>query len=333
MGNQSVTGDFVGVSRETLARSLDEDEDLVDYEPDDIFITNEQPNTTMDVPTERIDEIDSMNTADASLQSRDHTQVSKEASESVRRRRRSESDTYEIDNREISRELDKSSLFDSSLSHSWRVDLNVIENRDQRTEILPITLNGRNADSSSNNTKFGVRYFIMKSHNHQNVQKSQNSGVWATQPINASILSEAFKIAERVVLIFSVNESRHFQGFGYMLSDVGTVEHASWTRVSESSLGGNFRVRWQKIGNLPFEKTVHIRNPWNENKPVKISRDGQELPVSVGEKLCQLFDEVTDKLSPIKDVDSKDELEDRSKMRRSNSTDHMRSPTECCIAA
>jgi len=28
-------------------------------------------------------------------------------------------------------------------------------------------------------------------------------------------------------------------------------------------------------GNLPFEKTVHIRNPWNENKPVKISRDGQ----------------------------------------------------------
>ncbi|CAG8668553.1 4663_t:CDS:2, partial [Paraglomus brasilianum] len=46
-----------------------------------------------------------------------------------------------------------------------------------------------------------------------------------------------------------------------------------------------------------------------------------ELPVSVGEKLCQLFDEVTDRLSPIKDIDSKDELDDRSKMRRSNSTD------------
>ena len=26
---------------------------------------------------------------------------------------------------------------------------------------------------------------------------------------------------------------------------------------------------------LPFMKTTHLHNPWNENKPVKIGRDGQ----------------------------------------------------------
>lgn len=26
---------------------------------------------------------------------------------------------------------------------------------------------------------------------------------------------------------------------------------------------------------LPFIKTAHLSNPWNEHKPVKIGRDGQ----------------------------------------------------------
>jgi hypothetical protein len=43
--------------------------------------------------------------------------------------------------------------------------------------------------------------------------------------------------------------------------------------------------------NLPFSETLDVRNPWNNNKPVKISRDGQELSPEVGVSLCKLLDE------------------------------------------
>ncbi|CAG8452286.1 8082_t:CDS:10 [Cetraspora pellucida] len=161
---------------------------------------------------------------------------------------------------------------------------------------------GESRNETVKNSSDITRYFIMKSHNHENVQKSQIDGVWATQPINASVLSDAFRNSKRVVLIFSVNNSRHFQGFCLMESDVGTIKHASWTDISGSSLGGNFSVRWLKIGNLSFERTHNIRNPWNDNKPVKISRDGQELPESIGDELCSLFDYTSAKMDPVLDV-------------------------------
>ncbi|CAF4257073.1 unnamed protein product, partial [Rotaria magnacalcarata] len=40
---------------------------------------------------------------------------------------------------------------------------------------------------------------------------------------------------------------------------------------------------------LPFNQTLHLFNPWNENKPVKIGRDGQEIEPRCGEALCRLF--------------------------------------------
>ena len=37
-----------------------------------------------------------------------------------------------------------------------------------------------------------------------------------------------------------------------------------------------------------------MTNPLNENKPIKISRDGQELPLPLGLKICRMFDEGAD---------------------------------------
>ena len=37
-----------------------------------------------------------------------------------------------------------------------------------------------------------------------------------------------------------------------------------------------------------------MTNPLNENKPIKISRDGQELPLALGLKLTRMFDERAD---------------------------------------
>ena len=41
--------------------------------------------------------------------------------------------------------------------------------------------------------------------------------------------------------------------------------------------GNAFRVKWQTIYDLNFNDVAHLRNPYNENKPIKISRDGQEV--------------------------------------------------------
>lgn len=55
------------------------------------------------------------------------------------------------------------------------------------------------------------RYFILKSYNHENIQRAVADGVWATQRHNEVKLNEAFATCSNVFLIFSVNMSGHFQ--------------------------------------------------------------------------------------------------------------------------
>ncbi|KAL0363623.1 UNVERIFIED_CONTAM: cleavage and polyadenylation specificity factor 30 [Sesamum calycinum] len=78
------------------------------------------------------------------------------------------------------------------------------------------------------------RYFVVKSCNKENLELSVQQGVWATQRSNEAKLNEAFESVDNVILIFSVNKTRHFQ-----------------------------------LGELSFNKTRHLRNPYNENLQVK----------------------------------------------------------------
>lgn len=48
----------------------------------------------------------------------------------------------------------------------------------------------------------------------------------------------------------------------------------------------SFYVTSQK---LPFIRTRQLRNPWNANREVKISRDGTEVEPVVGERLLAEF--------------------------------------------
>ena len=58
---------------------------------------------------------------------------------------------------------------------------------------------------------FTCRYFIVKSCNRENLELSVQQGVWATQRSNEAKLNEAFDSVDNVILIFSVNRTRHFQ--------------------------------------------------------------------------------------------------------------------------
>ncbi|XAR70370.1 hypothetical protein NMG60_11027206 [Bertholletia excelsa] len=139
---------------------------------------------------------------------------------------------------------------------------------------------------------YNTRYFIIKSLNHQNIQLSIEKGIWATQVMNEPILEEAFNNSGKVILIFSVNMSGFFQGYAQMMSSIGWRRDNVWSQggSGKNPWGRSFKVKWLRLNDLPFQKTTHLKNPLNDFKPVKISRDCQELPQDIGEALCELLD-------------------------------------------
>ncbi|KJA19620.1 hypothetical protein HYPSUDRAFT_860954 [Hypholoma sublateritium FD-334 SS-4] len=55
----------------------------------------------------------------------------------------------------------------------------------------------------------------------------------------------------------------------------------------EVSWGDSFAVEWLCKERLSFNRTRHLRNSWNRDKEIKVSRDGTELEPSVGRQLLQ----------------------------------------------
>ncbi|KAM4710439.1 3'-5' RNA helicase YTHDC2 [Discoglossus pictus] len=147
----------------------------------------------------------------------------------------------------------------------------------------------KGSKSPSPRPNISVRYFIMKSSNLRNLEISQQKGIWSTTPSNERKLNRAFWESSMVYLVFSVQGSGHFQGFARMSSEIGREKSQDW---GSTSLGGVFKVEWIRKDNLPFQHAHHLLNPWNDNKKVQISRDGQELEPQVGEQLLLLWDRV-----------------------------------------
>ena len=51
-----------------------------------------------------------------------------------------------------------------------------------------------------------------------------------------------------------------------------------------------FRIEWVRTDSLSFLRTRHLRNPWNHDREVKVSRDGTELEPTVGQQLLDEWD-------------------------------------------
>lgn len=120
---------------------------------------------------------------------------------------------------------------------------------------------------------FPVRYFILKSHHFDDLLESVKTGVWSTQPHNEHVLEKAFRSSHTVILIFSINRSGGWFGHAKMSS-----------QLSNSS----FSLQWNTVQFLPFSHT-RLRNPFNSNREVKVSRDGTEIEPDVGRQLVELW--------------------------------------------
>ncbi|KAH9423473.1 YTH domain-containing protein 1 [Dermatophagoides pteronyssinus] len=127
----------------------------------------------------------------------------------------------------------------------------------------------------------------------ENVEISKREGVWSTPLPNEMKLNSAFREFRNVILIFSVKESGKFQGFARLSSEVQyDLEPVKWVLppgIQSCPFGGIFFIDWICRNELPFTHTSHLYNAFNESKPVKIARDGQEIEPKTGEELCRLF--------------------------------------------
>ncbi|KAF8214440.1 YT521-B-like domain-containing protein [Mycena galopus ATCC 62051] len=120
---------------------------------------------------------------------------------------------------------------------------------------------------------FPQRYFILKSLTRDNLDLSVQTGVWVAQKHNQGILDRAFRTSKDVFLVFSVNKSGEFYGYARY--------------VLPLCFSDDFKLQWLCTDRLPFLRTRHIRNPWNHDREIKVSRDGTEVEPTVGQALLE----------------------------------------------
>lgn len=139
--------------------------------------------------------------------------------------------------------------------------------------------------------KGDTRYFIVKSFNEDNVLKCIADSVWTTQLQNGPTFKEAFENSKNVILVFSINKSRAFQGYARMESLPGTVEIPKWQESINWESAGAFKVKWLVICSTRFHRIGHLKNAFNDNQAVLIGKDGQEIEENCGAGLIELIDD------------------------------------------
>lgn len=55
-------------------------------------------------------------------------------------------------------------------------------------------------------------------------------------------------------------------------------------------MGRPFQLEWKVTSPLPFSEIQSLRNPWRDNRLIKVSRDGTELEPNVGRKLLKIWE-------------------------------------------
>ncbi|KAK3401587.1 YT521-B-like domain-containing protein [Sordaria brevicollis] len=133
-----------------------------------------------------------------------------------------------------------------------------------------------------------TRFFVLKSFNNENLQKAMNDGVWVTQTSNEETFTKAFETCKNVIFFFSINKSKAFQGYALMTSlPSNSITKAPWMNNIHWQTSPPFRLRWLSKASVPFSLIGHLKNPLNENLPVLIAKDGQEVEEDCGRALLR----------------------------------------------
>lgn len=181
----------------------------------------------------------------------------------------------------------------------------LVENTDQGS--LP--------DSDQFNlTDFPTKYdnalfFVIKSYSEDDVHKSIKYNVWASTPNGNKRLDAAYQVAQErsggnpgscpVFLFFSVNASGQFCGVAEMVNSVDF--NTSMNFWQQDKWNGSFPVKWHIIKDVPNSQFRHIILENNDHKPVTNSRDTQEIKLTQGIEMLNIFKNYSAKTSILDD--------------------------------
>ncbi|KAL2162084.1 hypothetical protein VTH06DRAFT_7869 [Thermothelomyces fergusii] len=136
--------------------------------------------------------------------------------------------------------------------------------------------------------KGDTRFFLLKSFNDDNVRRCMEENLWTTQIPNAEILAKAFAGCKNVILFFSVNKSKAFQGYARMVSPPSPDNpRPSFIKTIHWETSDPFRVQWLSKTTVEFWRIGDIKNPYNDNQPVLVGKDGQEIEAECGRALLR----------------------------------------------
>ncbi|KAK1933173.1 hypothetical protein X943_002509 [Babesia divergens] len=136
-------------------------------------------------------------------------------------------------------------------------------------------------------------YYVVKSASSRNVRIALERNTWATTPKNEKIFDEAYSKGDNVILVFSINGSSQYIGYALMRSKPGhgTIRESIFYMSNGKRFEGRqFDIHWVRVVELPFTDCAKINNSCNDNLPVKVGRDGQEIDKDAGKMLCMLFE-------------------------------------------
>ncbi|KID77876.1 YTH domain-containing protein 1 [Metarhizium brunneum] len=143
--------------------------------------------------------------------------------------------------------------------------------------------------------RIDTRYFLVKSSNTTNVYMSRRDGLWITQAKNGPLFTQAFRECRSVVLFFSINKSKAFQGYAKMTSAPDhSIPHPPWivSTTNDMHTTAPFRIDWINEAETPFSQLGDLKNPYNEYNPVFVGRDGQEYSEDCGRFMMGVMDRV-----------------------------------------
>ncbi|KAH6640617.1 YT521-B-like domain-containing protein [Chaetomium tenue] len=142
-------------------------------------------------------------------------------------------------------------------------------------------------------SKGDSRFFIVKSFNHDNVRLCMEENLWTTQPQNEEILSEAFAKCKNVILFFSINGSKAFQGYARMTSAPSPDNpRPSFVKALHWDTRAPFGVQWLSKMSVHFFRIGHLKNAYNEYQPVLVGKDGQEIDGECGPRLLKEMEDI-----------------------------------------
>ncbi|KAI5066193.1 hypothetical protein GOP47_0018817 [Adiantum capillus-veneris] len=136
-------------------------------------------------------------------------------------------------------------------------------------------------------------FLIIKSYSEDDIHKSIKYSIWASTVNGNKKLDAAYHEAQAssricpLFLFFSVNASGQFCGVAEM---VGPVDfNCSLDFWQQDKWTGKFPVKWHIVKDVPNSQFRHIVLENNDNKPVTNSRDTQEVPLSQGSEMLNIF--------------------------------------------